>query len=348
MRLMSNMDNPIARSPDQPGVAVIGAGNWGANLVRNLAELGALAAIADSDPQRLAFLSAQYPHISCVSDYCKVLASDIPAVAVATPVRTHYQIVKEALLANKDVFVEKPLTTKPAQAEELQALANRRRLILMVGHIVLFQPAIDWIRDYLRSGALGDIRSIHQERLGLGRIREYENVLWCLGSHDVAVQLFLLERLPEALSVSGQCVHQANIEDDAYLHLEFSGDIQTHAHVSWWWPTRRRRLTVLGSEAMLTYDELEQTVTLHRKRVIEGMHVRDEGEEVLFHGHAEPLKLEMRHFLDCIRSRRLLPADNQYAVDVVRILAAAEQQLRRHGQEPSRLAPIKLPLRESS
>lgn len=309
-------------------VAVVGAGGWGANLVRNLAELGALAAVVDPSPERCEAARQAHPGIEAYAELDSALRADIQAVVIATPVPTHFPIAKAALEAGKDVFVEKPLTLDASEAEALQALAGERERVFMVGQLVLFQPAIGWIRDYLRSGALGEVRALHQERLGLGRVRERENVLWCLGSHDIAVQLFLLDTLPHALRVNGQCAHQPGIEDDAYLHLNYPGGIETHLHASWWWPERRRRLTVQGTLGMLIYDELEQTVTLHRKTVEPDLSVKDDGEEPLFSGHTQPLRLEMEHFLECVRLRRRLPGDNQYGVDVVRILAAAERQLR--------------------
>lgn len=315
-------------SSTTPRVAVIGAGGWGANLVRNLAELGALAAVVDPAPERREAAREAYTDIAAYADVEEALSTDIQAVVIATPVPTHFAIAKAALEADKDVFVEKPLTLDAAEAEALQALAAERERVFMVGQLVLFQPAIGWIRDYLRSGALGEVRALHQERLGLGRVRERENVLWCLGSHDVAVQLFLLDTLPNALRVEGQCAHQPDVEDDAYLHLSYPGGIETHLHASWWWPERRRRLTIQGTRGMLIYDELEQTVTLHRKTVEPDLSVTDDGEEALFSGHTQPLRLEMEHFLDCVRERRRLPGDHQYGVDVVRILAAAERQLR--------------------
>ncbi|RFA25876.1 oxidoreductase [Alkalilimnicola ehrlichii] len=309
-------------------VGVIGAGAWGSNLVRNFHQLGVLGGIADNCPQRCQALRQTYPDIPCHRDMQALLASEVDAVAVATPVKSHYEVVKAALLSGKDVFVEKPLTTNLAKAEELQALASRLGRILVVGHLVLFQPAVQWIRDYLREGRLGTIRSIHQERLNLGRVRDYENALWCLGSHDVAVQLYLLDSLPHELRVHGQCVHQDHIEDDVHLHLGYPGGIQSHLHVSWWWPTKRRSLTILGTEGILVYDEIDQTVTRHYKGIGNDLDVRDEGSELLCEGHGEPLKLELEHFLDCVRQRRLQLADNQYAVDVVRVIAAASEQLR--------------------
>lgn len=308
-------------------VGLIGAGAWGANILRTLAELGALRACADSDASALSRVAALYPGIRCFADYRRLLASDVAAVAIATPANTHYEIAREALEAGKDVFVEKPLTLDVDQAEELQLLARHRGCILMVGHLSLYQPAVPWIAGCLAKGVLGRIVSLHQERLGLGRPRVVENALWCLGSHDVALQLHLLRSMPHTVQAQGQCIVQSHIEDDVYLHLLYAEGVQGHLHVSWSWPERRRQLTIVGTDGMLQYDELSQRVSLHRKAVGRGLDPVDRGEEVLHFEVGQPLRAELALFLDSIRQRRSLDAETSVAVDVVRLLAAADDLL---------------------
>lgn len=308
-------------------VGLIGAGAWGANILRTLAELGALRACADSDAAVRARVAALYPDILCVHDYRRLLASDVAAVVIATPANTHYEIARAALEAGKDVFVEKPLTLDVDQAEELQQLARQLCRILMVGHLSLYQPAVPWLARCLASGALGRIVSLHQERLGLGRPRVVENALWCLGSHDVALQLYLLRSMPRTVQVQGQCIVQQHVEDDVYLHLMYPGDVQGHLHVSWSWPERRRQLTIVGIDGMLQYDELNQRVSLHRKTVGRGLDPVDRGEEVQYFDVGQPLRTELAWFVDSIRQRRSLDAETSVAVDVVRLLAAADDVL---------------------
>jgi predicted dehydrogenase len=251
----------------------------------------------------------------------------VPAVAIATPVPTHYPIAREALLAGKDVFVEKPITLSLAEAEDLAKLAKQLDRVLMVGHLLLYQPAIQWIKQYLAAGELGQVHSLHQQRLNLGRARAVENVLWSFGVHDVAVLLHLVGAAPTRIYATGQRVLQAKVEDDVYLHLGFPGGVQAHLHTSWLWPERRRGLTVVGSKGMLVYDEIAQTVTLHKKGITPELANRDEGAEVVFSGSGEPLKLELEHFLARVADRAAPLSDATSGVEVVRVLEEASRQL---------------------
>lgn len=313
----------------QPEVGVIGAGRWGQNLVRTFHQLGALAAVAEARTALHPELSGQYPGIKLYDDYHQLLESPVPAVVIATPVPSHYQIAREALLAGKEVLVEKPLTLDPAEADELVALAEAQGRILMVGHLLLFQPAIQWLKRYLESGKLGRLHSLHQERLNLGTARSVENALWSLGVHDVAVQLYLMGAAPVQVEATGQRILQPGIEDDVHLHLGFPGGTQAHLHTAWLWPERRRRLVLIGLEGMLTFDELAQRVTLHRRRITPDLLHHDEGDEVLFQGGGAPLALEAEHFLSGVREhRRSTMIDGSHGAEVVRVLARATAALR--------------------
>ncbi|MFP4147524.1 MAG: Gfo/Idh/MocA family protein [Halorhodospira sp.] len=313
-----------------PRTAVIGAGGWGRNLVHNLHELSALHAVVDLSPEHRRIAATRYPEILVTDEAEAVLADpQVAAVVIATPVATHYEVVRQALEADKDVFVEKPLTSDRKQAWELVRLAERKGRLLMVGHLLLFQPAIHWLRDFLAAGRIGQIQSIHQERLGLGRARGYENALWCLGTHDVAVQRFLLpNHAPQGMSVQGQCVLQPAIEDDVYLHLYHDTGLQSHLHCSWLWPQKRRQLVIVGSEGMVEYDELRQVITHHHKGIDESLENIDRGAEEVFEGHAQPLRLELKHFLDCVRERTPPASDGHFAATVVDLLAEATTRLR--------------------
>ncbi|MFP5503385.1 MAG: Gfo/Idh/MocA family protein, partial [Candidatus Sericytochromatia bacterium] len=173
-------------------VALIGAGHWGKNLAANLHALGRLAAVAEASEALRGELAARHPGLPVFADHRALLASDVPAIAIATPAPTHFALAREALLAGKDVFLEKPMTLSVPEAEALVELAAARDRVLMVGHLLIYQPCIQWIARYLASGALGTVYSLHQERLNLGRARAVENVLWSFGVHDVAVLLHLV------------------------------------------------------------------------------------------------------------------------------------------------------------
>jgi predicted dehydrogenase len=315
-------------------VGVVGAGNWGKNVVRAFHSLGALGAVAEADVGLHAALAALYPGVPLQADYRRLLDDDaIPAVAVATPAPTHYQIARDALLAGKDVLVEKPITLRSAEAEELVALARERGRMLMVGHLLLFQPAVQWMKAYLAQGALGQVHSLHQERLNLGKARAVENALWSLGVHDVAVLLYLLGgQTPCQVEATGQRILQPSVEDDVHLHLHFSDGTKAHLHTSWLWPEKRRRLVVLGSAGMLVYDELAQSVTLHKQRIGPDLVHVDDGSEVLFQGSGEPLAAEAAHFLEGVRTRTPSPLiDGWHGADVVRVLEQASAALAGEG-----------------
>jgi len=301
-------------------LAVIGAGNWGINLVRNLNDLGVLSHVAEAVPELRNRVLSETVDIALLDDYRPLLDADINGVAIATPVPTHAAIAGDFLAAGKDVFVEKPMAFTVAEAEELVERARQHERILMVGHLLLYQPAIAWIKDYLDGGKLGKVFSFHQERMKLGRARASENVLWSLGVHDVAVLLHLCGCEPIATSFSGHCGLQEDIADDTYLHMEFPGGVQAHLHNSWLWPENRRRLTVVGEKGMLIYDEMAQNVTLHRKSIDSDLQNKDQGEEVVFEGSGQPLRLEMEHFIECIRTRNIPRSDGQNGLDVVRVL----------------------------
>lgn len=314
-------------------VAVIGAGAWGKNLVATFDALGALGGICEASPALRAELTARYPNAAVWEELTTALESDVTAVAIATPAATHFAVAWEALLAGKDVFVEKPMTLTSAEAEALIQLAEARGRVLMVGHLLLYQPAVVWIENVLASGELGRLHGLHQERLNLGRARSVENALWSLGVHDLAVLFHLTGARPTSWQVSGQRVLQPDVEDDVYLHLSFPQGVEAHLHTSWLWPERRRRLTVVGSAGMLVYDELEQVVYHHRKGILPDLSNRDEGTAVGFSAAAEPLKLELSHFLECVMHRSRPRSDGQSGLEVVRVLEKVSQQLEeRHEQ----------------
>lgn len=308
-------------------VALIGAGNWGRNLVKNFYHLGVLAAVVDEDEKRLKEVGKDYPDVKLLNSTDDVWDMPVSAVAIATPAPTHYALAKTALMAKKDVFVEKPLALRAHEAEELSSLARENSCLLMVGHLLLYQPAIRWIKGFIAQGNIGKLYSLHEERLNLGRARAVENALWSLGVHDVALFLDIVGEKPREIKVTGQQALQPGIEDDVYLHLSFPGGVFAHLHASWLWPEKRRRLTVIGEEGMLVYDEIAQTVTWHKKSINSKLENVDKGEEVVFRGDAEPLKIELSHFIECCKNRAKPYSDGESAVAVVQVLEKANHLL---------------------
>jgi predicted dehydrogenase len=309
-------------------VAVLGAGHWGRNLIRNLHEMGVLAAVAEHHADARKVLAENYPGLSLYHDPVVILGdASIQGVLIGTPSPTHYELAKQALLAGKDVFVEKPMTLNSRDAEDLVALARREGRILMTGHLLLFQPAVRWIKQFLDAGKLGTLYSLHQERMDLGRAQPVENVLWALGVHDLAVLLYLVGAHPERIRASGHHVLTPDVEDDVYVHMEFPNGVRANLHNSWLWPVKRRRLVVVGSTGMLVYNEVQQTVVHYRKSIGPDLKNCDEGSEMVFEGHGQPLRLELEHFLECMKTRATPLASGESAVEVIKVLEAAASML---------------------
>ncbi len=313
-------------------VAIVGAGAWGKNLVSTLNKLGSLGPVAEASQGLRDKMAETYPGIELRTDYTELLRDpDVTAVAIATPAHTHHGIAKALLEAGKDVFVEKPMTLVTSESEDLVATAQKHGRILMVGHLLMYQPAIHKVKELIQAGAIGKVFTVHQQRSKLGRARAVENVLWSFGVHDVAVLLDLVGEAPSDVQVSGHCGLQPGIEDDVYLHLTFPGGVKAHLHNSWLWPDVARWLIVVGSEGMLVYSETGQKVTLHKKKIDAALANVDQGEEVVFNGSGEPLMLEMKHFMSCCETRTLPLSDGQNGLEVVRVLAQAEKLLRSVG-----------------
>ncbi len=303
--------------------AVIGAGHWGKNLVHNFYQLGALSAVCDSSEKTRSDIQAQYPSVKVFSSYSECLNSALDAVAIASPAHLHAEMAELAFLANKHVFVEKPMTLNVADAKKLIDLAKEKNRILMVGHLLLYQPAIHAIKKLIESEKLGPLMSLHQVRCNFGKIRKIENVLWSFGVHDLAVLLYLIGKKPIKIESVGQTLIQPEIEDDVYIHLKFPNQIQAHLHSSWLWPEKNRSLTLLFAKGMVTYDESTQKVIVHHKSITSDLKYLDHGTEVLFEGAQEPLKIELEHFIDCILSSKQPISDGLSGLEVIEILNEA-------------------------
>ena len=301
-------------------IVAIGAGAWGRNIIRNLEELGALSGIVEGNNQRLNAYAEANPDIAVYADWRAALASDCDAVAIATPTPTHHEIALAAIRAGKDVFVEKPMTHSAADARELADAAEAAGRILMVGHLLMYQPAIAWIKDYVEAGELGELFSIRHERLNLGRARSAENVIWDIGVHDMAIMLYLIGEAPERVRGTGHRMLGLPVEDEVHVHLEFAGGIRGNIHTSWLWPETTRRTMLRGSHGMLVYDEVAQTVTHHRKWIDADLQNHDEGSEIVHRGDGQPLRLELAHFMDCVNTRARPRSDGASAVTVIETL----------------------------
>jgi predicted dehydrogenase len=309
-------------------VVVVGAGNWGKNLIQSFYTLNALAGVAEINPDLRSKIETQYPEIESYENLQQVLASDIPAIVLATPATTHYKFAMAALEAGKDVFVEKPLTLRTEEARKLAEYADKHSRILMVGHLLLYQPAIAWMRDYLAGGKAGEVLHVATQRAKLGKVRREENVWWSFAPHDVSVVLDLLNNPQvEKVQAHGQAMLQPGIEDNIHVDLSFYGGKTAHLHNSWYWPLLQRSTTVITERQMLVYDEVAQQVTVYDKGVDEQLNNRDEGSLVVDVASSEPLKIECQHFLDCLQTRNRPHSDGWNGVAVVEILEKAQEVL---------------------
>src|SRR5215813_5211745 len=217
---------------------VIGWGYWGPKVARNLASLpdATVSMVVDSDPGRLASVETSQSGIQTTTDIQDLLRSDVDAIAIATPVRSHYYLARQALLHGKHVLVEKPLTASVEEAEELVALAEERQLVLMVGHTFEYSPAVQELRKLIQNGDLGRIYCVEAERVNLGLFRTDINVIWDLAPHDLSILLYLLGKTPEQIKVQAHAHIQPNIHDVAHLELNYADGMNAHIHVSWLHP----------------------------------------------------------------------------------------------------------------
>jgi predicted dehydrogenase len=317
---------------DLPKVAVVGCGNWGKNLVRNYAHLGALQVICDADTERLDRLAKEYKGISVTTDFQKVLDDkSITGVVIATPSDTHFDVAKKSLLQGKHVYVEKPLALDVKHAEELDELATKRNLVLMVGHLLLYHPAVNTLKDLIASGELGELRFVRSDRMNFNQTRR-DSVLWDLAPHDLSMMSYLLDcDAPEVTRVGGWDTQDDDTIDVAYLDVAFPVKsnkgrkvIPGQVRNSWIDPQKIVRLTVNGTRktAVLNDTEAADKLQLHSLSSSGRMVV-----EYPDYPNSEPLHLECEHFLNCIQTGQRPRSDANNAYHVVRVLADVEKRL---------------------
>jgi UDP-2-acetamido-3-amino-2,3-dideoxy-glucuronate N-acetyltransferase len=315
-----------------PKVAVVGAGYWGKNLVRNFHELGVLETVCDINPEVLDGFRRKYA-VETTQHLKEILSNPaIDAVVIAAPASHHYQLVKESLHAGKDVFVEKPLALRTTEAQELVDLAHRQDQILMVGHILLYHPAIVELKRLISGGELGKIQYIYSSRLNLGKLRTEENILWSFAPHDIAAILFLLGESPEQVATHGGTYLNPPLVDTTLTSCTFKAGVKAHIFVSWLHPFKEQKLTIVADKRMAVFNDLdtEQKLVLYSHRIdwIDRVPVaqRENGEVVPI-SMGEPLRIECEHFLECIRTRQRPRTDGESALQVLKVLDACERSL---------------------
>jgi len=331
-------------------VGIIGCGYWGPNLLRNFAENEAaeLRWICDADPARLAAMGRRYPAAKTTTDYQHLLDDpQLDAIAVVTPVATHFQLARRALLAGKHLLVEKPLTATAGEAEELIELADRNQRTLMVDHTFVYTGAVRKMKEIVKSGELGDLLYFDSVRINLGLFQKDINVLWDLAPHDLSIMDYLIERQPDAVSAIGSCHIEQGIENIAYLMMHFADDFIAHFHFNWLAPVKIRRTMIAGSRKMILYDDIEPTekVRIYDKGVttnrVDPDREADYQTLVSYRtgdvwapklDSTEALRHVVSEFLASIRSGRQPLTDGQSGLRVVRLLEAAQQSIKNNGQ----------------
>ena len=315
-----------------PRVAVVGSGYWGRNLVRVLAEAGALGAVVDRDPERAAEQAAL--HSSVALGWEEVLADQrFDAVVIAAPAVQHGALALEAIAAGKHVFVEKPLSLDVAQAEAVCAAAEAAGRVLMVGHLLQYHPGFLELHRLVDEGALGKVHYVYSNRLNLGKFRREENILWSFAPHDVSMILALVGEEPVSVSAVGGWYLSDDVADVTTTHMAFPGGARAHVFVSWLHPYKEQRLVVVGDEAMAVFDDgrpWSEKLVLYAHRVdMTGEvpePVRADAAPVTL-DEREPLAEEMRHFLECVTSGETPRTDGREGVRVLRVLHEAEESL---------------------
>ena len=314
-------------------VAVVGTGYWGKNLVRNFHDLGVLSIVCDSDDERLAQIRAQHAGVRGTSSFAEVLGDkEIDAVAIATPAESHGALVREALLAGKDVFVEKPLCLSIKTGEELVRLARERERVLMVGHLLWYHPAILKLKELVMAGELGRIRYVYSNRLNLGKIRREENILWSFAPHDVSVILGLLGEMPNDVQAQGGNYLHQEIADVTVSLLSFPSGVKAHVFVSWLHPFKEQKLVIVGEKKMAVFDDIQKD-----KKLVLYPHSIDWKNNVPVASMAaaepvaidtkEPLRAECEHFLDCVRTRAHPRTDGAEGLRVLTVLQRCQEAL---------------------
>jgi len=315
-------------------IVVIGSGYWGKNLVRNFHELGALRGVCDINDAALAAARERFAGLRAYAEPGGVFADPaVRAVAVATPAATHFALARAALLAGKDVFVEKPLALSSAEGEALIAAARSGGRILMVGHILDYHPAVETLKRMIDAGELGKIRYVYSSRLNLGRIRTEENILWSFAPHDISVLLLLLGEMPSEVVARGGTYLSPGVPDVTVTALAFPGGTRAHIFVSWLHPFKQQRLVVVGERKMAVFDDVGPGPKLvaHDYEIdwVAGRPVsHPEKPAPIAVDATEPLKLECRHFLECLASRATPRTDGGKGLAVLRVLEACERSLK--------------------
>lgn len=311
-------------------IAHIGLGYWGKNILRNLYELDVLHTACDVSEKLIAERKKEYPKVKFTTKFEELLENkEIKAIVISTPAVTHFELAKKALLAGKDVFVEKPLALKLEEAKELIEIAKKEEKILMVGHILHYHPAVSKMKEIIKEGKIGKIQYVYSNRLNMGKIRTEENVIWSLAPHDVSLILDIVGDEPEDIQVSKASYLTNGVDDIAMINLAFKNNVKAHIFVSWLNPFKEQKFVVVGSNGMLVFDDVSKEKLFYYAHKIEWVDgkipsAKKEDAEIIQFSSGEPLKLELMHFLECVEKRMTPYTDGNEGLRVLNVLTQTD------------------------
>ena len=318
-------------------VCVVGAGYWGKNHIRILHELGFLGGIVESNKETLNRFAEQYPDVKGFLSLNEALQDkSFLGFTVATPAKTHYSVAKQAMEAGKHVLVEKPLALEKKHAEKLIHLSEKNNVNLMVGHVLLFHPAIKKIKELINKGKIGKLQYIYSNRLNLGQVRMEENVFWSLAPHDISVFQYFTNSFPTSIHASGSAFLQEGIHDSTLTQLKYPSGVEGHIFVSWLHPFKEHRLVVIGTEAMITFEDSSEgkPLKLYAKKIDmeNGIPEKIDGPVTLIdYEQKMALTEELQYFVSHLDGKKPNIANGQHALEVIKILIIANKQLENIG-----------------
>lgn len=327
-------------------LAQVGLGSWGQNHFRVFSGLKdcRLKICCDKRKETLDKFSAGNSEIKFTADFGDIVNDkEVEAVVITTPSETHAELAIKALSAGKHVFVEKPLALNVKDAKAMLEAAEENKRILMVGHLLLYHPAVKKLKSSIDEGALGDLRYLYSTRVNLGQVRAEENALWSLTAHDISVAIYLLGKAPTEVSATGKCYIRDFVQDVVFVSLDFEDNLMTHIHASWLDPHKIRRFTVVGSKKMVVFDDMESTekIRIYDKGVDwqknygsydAFLTIRQGDIYIPKIDMVEPLKVECQHFIDSIRNNTKPISDGRNGLDVLKVLTAAQKSLEENGR----------------
>lgn len=335
-------------------IAVVGAGHWGPNLIRNFQQgtVSRVRWVVDSDAKRLEAVKGRFPDVQVSSDAAQVFADKaVTAVVIATPTSTHYALTRAALEAGKHVLVEKPITSDARHGDELVAIAEKAGRVLMVGHVFLYNPAVQRVRKTIEEGQLGRLHYISMVRTNLGPIRMDVNAAWDLASHDISIANYWLGGAPTEVSATSGTWINEGIDDAVFATMKYPGNVLVNLHASWLNPKKAREITVVGEKRMLTFDDmnLQEPIRVYDKQVTDARvkpgfidtfgsfrsSIREGDITIPKVAMGEPLRSECDHFIECVQAGKPPMTPGRDAVAVVRVLEAITRSIKNAGRQES-------------